>query len=91
MIQVGVRELRQSASKLLRRVQRGETIEVTDRGHPVALLTPIPAGSVLETLRAAGQIATALDDFGALPEPVALPEGAESPSEVLARLRHNER
>lgn len=36
MTRVGVRELRQAASELLRRVQRGETIEVTDRGHPVA-------------------------------------------------------
>lgn len=33
---VGVRELRQRASELLRLVEGGETIEVTDRGRPVA-------------------------------------------------------
>jgi prevent-host-death family protein len=40
MATVGVRELRQRASKLLRRVEAGETIEVTDRGRPVAVLAP---------------------------------------------------
>jgi prevent-host-death family protein len=38
MATVGVRELRQRASELLRRVEAGETIEVTDRGRPVAVL-----------------------------------------------------
>jgi len=40
--QAGVRELRQDASKLLKRVKNGETIEITQNGKPVALLTPIP-------------------------------------------------
>ncbi len=38
----GVRELRQDASHLLSRVKAGETIEITEHGTPVALLTPIP-------------------------------------------------
>jgi len=38
----GVRELRQDASHLLSRVKAGETIEITEHGKPVALLTPIP-------------------------------------------------
>lgn len=38
----GVRELRQDASKLLDRVKAGETVEITEHGKPVALLTPIP-------------------------------------------------
>lgn len=37
---IGVRELRQHASRYLARVAGGETIEVTDRGRPVALLVP---------------------------------------------------
>jgi prevent-host-death family protein len=41
MNRVGVRELRQNLSVYLRRVRRGETLEVTERGHPVALLQPI--------------------------------------------------
>ncbi len=38
---VGVRELRQNLTKYLRRVQRGERLEVTERGRPVAVLAPI--------------------------------------------------
>ncbi|MBO0693155.1 MAG: type II toxin-antitoxin system prevent-host-death family antitoxin [Acidimicrobiaceae bacterium] len=33
---------RQRASELLRLVENGETIEITDRGRPVALLSPGP-------------------------------------------------
>ncbi|HTW98927.1 MAG TPA: type II toxin-antitoxin system prevent-host-death family antitoxin, partial [Acidimicrobiales bacterium] len=56
MPSVGVRELRQRASELLRRVEQGEVIEITDRGRPVALLSPLPSGSPLEQMRAAGDI-----------------------------------
>jgi prevent-host-death family protein len=41
MDRVGVRELRQNLSVYLRRVSRGETLEVTERGQPVATLQPI--------------------------------------------------
>jgi prevent-host-death family protein len=43
MERVGVRELRQNLSVYLRRVRRGETLEVTERGQPVAVLQPIVA------------------------------------------------
>lgn len=91
MTVVGVRELRQRASELLRLVGQGETVEITDRGRPVALLTPMPHGSRLERMRAAGDVETATEDLDDLPEPLALPTGAESPSQVLARLRRDER
>jgi prevent-host-death family protein len=41
MERVGVRELRQNLSVYLRRVRRGETLQVTERGRPVATLQPI--------------------------------------------------
>jgi prevent-host-death family protein len=40
---VGVRELKQHLSEYIRRVGEGETLQVTDRGVPVALITPIVA------------------------------------------------
>lgn len=88
MTSVGIRELRQRASELLRQVGRGETIEINDRGRPVALLTPIPQGSPLERMRAAGEIEAATEELDDLPEPVA---GVESASQALARLRRDER
>lgn len=39
---VGVRELRQNASKLLDRVKAGESYEITEHGKPVAMLIPLP-------------------------------------------------
>lgn len=39
---VTVRELRQQLTRHLRRVERGETLEVTRRGEPVAVLAPLP-------------------------------------------------
>lgn len=90
MTQVGVRELRQRASELLRLVESGETIEITDRGRPVALLSPLPQGSPLEQLRASGDVASATGDLDDLP-PALASRAAEPPSAVLARLRHDER
>ena len=86
-----MRELRQRASELLRLVAGGETIEVTDRGRPVAVLAPIPGGSPLEQLRASGDVAPAEGDLEDLPEPLPLPAGKEPPSTVLERLRRHER
>jgi prevent-host-death family protein len=91
MRSVGVRELRQRASELLRLVAGGETIRITDRGRPVAVLSPVPDGSPLERLRASGEITEGEGDLDDLPEPLTLPTGAETPSEVLARLRRDER
>jgi prevent-host-death family protein len=91
MATVGVRELRQRASELLRRVEAGETIEVTDRGRPVAVLAPLPARDALERLRASGEVIPASGDIEDLPDPIQLEEGQELPSVILARLRFDER
>ena len=91
MTSVGIRELRQRASELLRRVEAGETIEVTDRGRPVAILAPVPASGPLERLRAAGDITGVAADLDDLPAPLPLGKGQEPPSAILARLRVDER
>ena len=90
MTRVGVRELRQRASELLRRVELGESIEITDRGRPVAMLTPLPDDPLVR-LRASGDLAESEGDLEDLPAPLALPAGSEPPSSVLARLRRDER
>lgn len=91
MVSIGVRELRQRASELLRRVERGETIEVTDRGRRVAILSPPPEGTPLDRLRALGEIDAATADLDDLPKPLVLAPGMEHPSDVLRRLRQDER
>jgi prevent-host-death family protein len=75
---------------LLRRVEDGESIEITDRGRPVAVLAPLPEDP-LERLRASGDLRASEAELADLPEPLPLPAGSESPSSVLARLRRDER
>jgi prevent-host-death family protein len=88
---IGIRELRQRASEYLRRVEAGETLEVTDRGRPIALLTPIPDVSPLEQLRASGGLVEAEGGIDDLPQPLELARGQEAPSSVLMRQRFDER
>ena len=46
MERVGVRELRHQASAILRWVAAGETVGVTDRGRPVAILMKTMPGGL---------------------------------------------
>lgn len=57
---IGVRELRQNASRYLELVKDGETIEVTERGTLVALLVPpSPARLARDRLLADGRLRSA--------------------------------
>jgi prevent-host-death family protein len=85
---IGVRELRQHASRYLKEVAAGESIEITDRGHPIARLVPT-ASDPWDDLINAGEVVKAArpmntDDL----KPAAYPHSA---SETLGRLRHDER
>ncbi|WP_033436235.1 type II toxin-antitoxin system Phd/YefM family antitoxin [Saccharothrix sp. NRRL B-16314] len=53
---IGVRELNQRTSAVLKRVRDGERITVTEHGKPVAYLVPVqPGADLLDQLVAAGQ------------------------------------
>ncbi len=88
---IGIRELRQRASVVLREVESGVTFEVTDRGRPVAVLSPMANKSPLDRLRAAGDVSTPIGALDDLPPPLPLAPGQTSPSGVLTRLRADER
>lgn len=87
MDRIGVRELRQNASKYLRRVEQGETIEVTDRGRPVARLTPIPRGDLLDQMIADGRVRAPKGNLLALGPPLPLKPGTRLPSELVSEMR----
>lgn len=81
MKRIGVRELRRDASAILRRVASGETVEVTDRGRPVAVLSQSsPSG--LDRLEREGVLRPADGDLLGL-RPVRLPRGATPPSRIV--------
>lgn len=89
MDDVGVRELRQDLSVYLRRIAQGETLRVTDHGHPVALLTPVrySGDSVLDELEAQGLLERPRSRRRPLPPPVPLEPGEPTLSEVLQQMR----
>lgn len=88
MERIGVRELRQHASRYLARVSRGESLEVTDRGRPVALLVPVK-GDDWEDLIAAGRVSPPADDGDVLDE--APSDFGIEASATLSAMRENER
>jgi len=91
MKSIGIRDLRQRASAVLREVETGVTFEITDRGRPVAVLSPVADKSPLDWLRAAGDVSTPTGVLDDLPPPLPLAAGHTPLSTVLARLRTDER
>ena len=89
---VGVRELRQNLSRWLRRVENGESFEVTDRGRPVAELRPLASDDddVITRLAREGRIARiGRGSLADLPPPLPAPPGSRPLSEILDELRED--
>ncbi|MCL4445603.1 MAG: type II toxin-antitoxin system prevent-host-death family antitoxin [Actinobacteria bacterium] len=90
---IGIRELRQQASAVIRRVLDGESIEVTNHGHPVARIVPIRPGE-MDRLVLEGRASEASGDLLELGVELGLPattRGLTLPSDALAELRAGER
>lgn len=90
MTRAGIRELRQNASALIKRVIAGETIEVTERGRPVARIVPLRGRSVLDQMIAEGRATEARGNLLDV-KPIQAISGKRRLSEVLAELRADER
>lgn len=87
MERIGVRELRQHATRYLARVKAGTTVEVSERGQLVALLVPPdPGASARERLIASGQLVPAAHPFR-LPRRVSTPPDGPDSGAVLDDLR----
>lgn len=91
MTRIGVRELRQNASRYLDEVKAGGRVEVTERGRLVALLVAPSAGrSARDRLVQRGSLLPASQQF-ALPHRMVLPVTGLSASEALQELREEPR
>lgn len=84
---VGVRELRQNLSVYLRRVEAGESIDVTEHGRPVARLGPRPPEhiSAVDRLIAEGRVTPATVDHRTIGPPPRIP--GRPLSEILQEMR----
>jgi prevent-host-death family protein len=93
--QVGIRELKDNASAVIRRVAAGETIQVTDRGRAVARIVPLRGDDDWwDRMADGGRLIPARHDLIEVlrqnpPQP--LMPGERSPFDVLMELRSDER
>lgn len=91
MERIGIRELRQHASRWVRRAAGGESFAITDRGRPVARLLPLPNEPGLASLLEDGRARAAVGDLLELGPALAPSPRVPLPSETLAAEREGER
>jgi prevent-host-death family protein len=92
MERVGVRELRQNLSVYLQQVKKGATLEVTERGVPVARLLPLEdEDPVIARLEREGILLPGgsgrVED---MPPPRPLEPGERTLTEVLLEMREED-
>ena len=86
---VSIRTLNQETSKVLARVKNGEEITVTERGEPIARITPAAPGP-LDALISAGRVQPATAR-GRAPRPTVPMHGGPDAGTLLERMRAEER
>lgn len=87
MTTVGIRELRASLSRYLKRVRRGDIIDVTDHGELVARIIPAAVPENVAELLASGRATWSGKRFTAPDSPVRLKRGAPTVAEAIAEDR----
>ncbi|MBW0115479.1 type II toxin-antitoxin system Phd/YefM family antitoxin [Pseudonocardia abyssalis] len=92
---IGIRELRQHASRYVEKVKQGQRIAVTERGELVDYLEPVHGPrTTYQRMVAAGQVRPAnggLSQLLASREPLPALPGERMLSEVLQEMRDEER
>jgi prevent-host-death family protein len=90
---IGIRELRQNASKYVALAKAGKRVPVTERGKLVAYLVPAQEATMttFQRMVAAGQVRLATGDWRDLPLPLPAEPGERPLSEVLREMRDEER
>lgn len=83
MDRVGVRELKQNASRVLERVKAGESVEITEHGRPVARLVPLREGDGYDRLVESGEVLLGTQDVLAS-VPVSVDAGGVLSDELTA-------
>jgi prevent-host-death family protein len=88
-MKVGIRELKQHASAVIRRAASGESVEVTDRGRTVARIVPAEASNPYDRMVADGELIVGNGRWADLEPLPSLP--GRTLSDALAELRADER
>lgn len=89
MEQIPIRTLNQNTAGVLELVERGETVEITNRGKPIARIVPVVEGE-LDDLIAAG-VVTPPTIAGPISMPRAKAEPGADAGELVSTMRDEER
>jgi prevent-host-death family protein len=87
---VAIHTLNQHTTEVIARVERGETVEITKRGRPVARLVPVTHSDTLADLVAEG-IAMPPTVTGPVHMPTLLAEPDSEAGALVSALRDEER
>ena len=91
MAQIGIRELNQQTSQVLDRVRAGETLQITDRGVPVAELRPLTGvQATVARLAGAGRLHPATVDPAVIDSMLMEPQDEVNVAELLEADRAEE-
>lgn len=91
MSRIGIREPQRNTSAVIRRVVKGDRVEITDRGRAVARLVPLVRQDLCDRLAAEGRLTKGSGDLLGLDPPPRRPRGRTSASSRLAASRAAER
>jgi prevent-host-death family protein len=89
MEQIPIRTLNQHTGDVLARVEKGEILEVTNRGRPIARIVPI-ASDTMADLVASGVVVPPTIS-GPMPMPMVPAEPGSEAGELISALRDEER
>lgn len=89
MEQVAVRTLNQHTTEVIARVERGQVVEITNRGRPVARIVPVTVDPMAD-LVAAG-VALPPTITGPIPMPTVAAEWGSEAGTLVSELRDEER
>lgn len=88
MEQIPIRVLNQHTASVLARVEHGETVEITNRGKPIARIVPIAAGELDDWIAQGRAVPATI--HGPIPMPtIKAPPGADA-GELIRWLRDEE-
>lgn len=89
---VGVTELRANLADWLQKVRAGESLTITDRGLPIARLTPIGESELLARLEREGVIERPQSSGPKpTPRPVPVPGAGPSGADIIIEFRDEKR
>jgi prevent-host-death family protein len=89
MEKVPIRSLNQDTAEVIARVERGEVIEVTNRGRPVARIVPITADEMADLVAAGAARPPTVS--GPVPMPAVAAEPEVDSGALISAMRDEER